>query len=230
MLYDKLAEEGPTTLYKFLRTCGDEHGEKRDCAVIACSVVTGRPYSEVHYELKKLGRRSKCGTPTEIIWKYVHAQKLVGHNISSYYEGSSIRSIGPQLPDKGKFLVFSHKHVTAIKDGIIEDWAVDRKKYTESIYLILEEGETPPKQKPLRKRSIVIDYERPTKAVHAICDIFYEDEPIPRNAQGNDRQRWGAFRAKVVAECVANGIHKSTAAVQCTKWMKDMGYYYSVMS
>jgi hypothetical protein len=224
-----IVDEGPTTLYKFLRQCGDEAGERRDCAVIACSVVTERPYSEVHYELKKLGRRAKCGTPMNITWQYLHTVGLIGHDITSFYEGSSVRSIGPQLPDKGNFFVFSHRHVSAVKDGIIEDWAVDRKKYTEAIFQIAPIGTPKPEKKTARKRSIVIDYERPTKAVHAICDIFYEDEPIPRNAQGNDRQRWGAFRAKVVAECVANGIHKSTAAVQCTKWMKDMGYYYSVM-
>lgn len=220
--------------YQFLRECGDEMGEKRDCAVIALSVVTDRPYSEIHYELKKLGRRARCGTPVPMIFALLRNYNLKGEDITGFYEGSSVRSIGPRLPSEGKFLVFSHKHVSAVRDGVIEDWAVDRKKYTETIHRIVhKDDDFVLPQKP--KRKVVVNYEQPTKAVHAICEILFEeiqDDPhtaLPTGAAANNRRWWSAFRAKVAAECEANGINKTTAAVQTTKWMADAGFYFKVM-
>lgn len=218
--------------YQFLRECGDEMGEKRDCAVIALAVVTGRPYSEIHYELKKLGRRSRCGTHRHLQTKVLDLYGLKAEDISGFYEGSSVRSVAPRLPSQGKFLVYSHKHVSAVRDGIVEDWAVDRKRYTQGIFRVVAKDEpffVP--EKP--KRKVVVNYEQPTKAVWAICDILFEEvQSEPHTSMppsGNDRRWWSTFRAKVAAECEANGIHKSTAAVQTTKWMKNEGYYFKVM-
>jgi hypothetical protein len=44
------------------------------------------------------------------------------------------------------------------------------------------------------------------------------------------RKYWSTFRAKVVAECMANGIHKTTASVQVGKWMADKGLVLGYMA
>lgn len=215
-----------------LRACGDAMGEKSDCAVIATSVVTGYAYPKVHEMYRILGRRRRCATP----WVYtlgVFAQLgLKIQDISKFYDGASIRSIVPQLPEQGKFLVRSRKHVSAVNNGVCEDWADDRKLYVQGIYQVVDIDEpiqsSPP---PPRKRTVFVDWSQPTKAVWAIADILMNDyqeiHPAPATPT---RRYWSTFRAKVVAECVNNGIHKTTASVQVGKWMAENGLHMGYMA
>lgn len=215
--------------YGFLRTVGDEMGEKRDCAVIAIAVVTGRAYTEIHERLRKLGRRTHCGTswPTQI--QVLKDCGFAVHEITGYYEGASIRSIAPQLPQEGKFLVRTHKHIAAVRDGIIEDWSEQRKLYVQSIYKVTDLDEPYPMPEK-RRRSVIVNYEKATKAVWTIADILFEEEDTSDASCLRSRQWWSTFRAKVSAECQANGINKTTAAVQVGKWMTDGGYIFKVMT
>lgn len=218
--------------YAELRAVADAMDEKRDCAVIATCVVTGYAYPKIHEMYRLFGRRARCGTP----WAYTLGVFLkLGlrlHNISKFYDGASIRSIVPQLPSKGAFLVGSRKHVSGVRDGVCEDWADDRKLYVQGIFQVVD-GDSPPDFSPpaKAKRKIIIDFEQPTKAVHIIADIFMRDEEaahaVPAIAT---RRYWSTFRAKVVAECVGNGINKTTASVQVGKWMYNNGLIMGYMA
>lgn len=202
-------------------------GEKRDCAIIATSVVTGYAYPKIHEMYRLLGRRARCATP----WVYVlgvFAQLgLKLNDISKFYDGASIRSIAPQLPSTGSFLVESRKHVSAVKDGKCEDWADDRKLYVQGIYEIVD-ADAPPNFSPPAppKRKVFIDYSQPTKAVHAIAEILMDAEP-PLVQTSPTRRSISTFRAKVVAECVNNGINKTTAQVQVGKWLRENGLHFA---
>lgn len=221
-----------------LRLIGDAMGERRDCAIIATSVVTGYAYPKIHEMYRLLGRRARCATP----WVYVlgvFAQLgLRLNDISKFYDGASIRSIVPQLPDKGSFLVSSRKHVSAVKNSVCQDWADERKLYVQGIFEVVDFDSVPNlSPPPSRKRKIFIDYSQPTKAVWTIADLLLEectdDVTSANHAPPPDmptRRYWSTFRAKVVAECVANGIHKTTASVQVGKWMADNGLHMGYMS
>jgi hypothetical protein len=238
--------------FEELRAAGDAMGERHDCAVIATCVVTGYAYPRIHEMYRVLGRRRKCATP----WVYtigVLAQMgLKLHDISKFYDGASIRSIVPQLPEQGNFFIRSRKHVSAVRKGVCYDWAEDRKLYVKGIYQIVDLDEpanlSPP---PKPKRKVFIDYSQPTKAVWAIADILFESEKKPDPAihsnpdlhsskltvhpglplhAGPSRRYWSTFRAKVVAECVNNGINKTTAAVQVGKWMTAQGLHHRFMT
>jgi hypothetical protein len=219
--------------YTDLRAVGDAMNERHDCAIIATSVVTGYPYPRVHEMYRLLGRRKRCATN----WVYivgVFAQLgLKLNDISKFYEGASIRSIVPQLPSKGKFLIRSRKHVSAVRDGVAHDWAEQRKMYVKGLYQVVDLDEPMATYAPVRKRKVFIDYSQPTKAVWAIADALYEEEDAregkPLHA-GPSRQYWSTFRAKVVAECVLNGINKTTAAVQVGKWMVGQGLHHRFMT
>lgn len=217
-----------------LRLIGDAMGERRDCAIIATSVVTGYSYPKIHEMYRLLGRRARCTTP----WVYVlgvFAQLgLRLNDISKFYDGASLRSIVPQLPDKGSFLIHSRKHVSAVKNSICQDWADERKLYVQGIFEIVDFDSVPNlSPPPARKRKVFIDYSQPTKAVHAIAEILMEEEilgkRLPNPLAVQTRRYWSTFRAKVVAECVANGIHKTTASVQVGKWMKENGLQMGYM-
>jgi hypothetical protein len=209
-------------------------GEKRDCAIIATSVVTGYSYPRLHEMYRLLGRRARCATP----WAYtlgVFAQLgLRLNDLTNFYDGASIRSIVPQLPEQGKFFVRSRKHVSAVRNGTCFDWADDRKLYVQGIYEIVDADSAPNlSPPPARKRKVYIDYSQPTKAVHAIADILMDeiisDLASPQPPALPTRRYWSTFRAKVVAECVANGIHKTTASVQVGKWMAEQGLHMGYM-
>jgi hypothetical protein len=220
-----------TFTFAELRAAGDAMGERKDCAVIATCVVTGYAYPKIHEMYRLVGRRARCGTP----WVYtigVLAQlglRLV--DISKFYDGASIRSIVPQLPSKGKFLVSSRKHVSAVIDGVCEDWADERKLYVQGIYQVVDMDDYDLPVAPAKpKRKVYIDYSQPTKAVWAIAEILLDDPTTPAAPAIPTRRYWSTFRAKVIAECVGNGIHKTTAAVQVGKWMADKGLVLGYMS
>lgn len=200
--------------------------EKSDCAIIAVAVVTGEGYPKVHEMHRKLGRRARCNTPWVYTKQVIAQLGFALHDVTHYYDGASVRSITPRLPDKGKFLIHCHKHLTGVVDGVAHDWSEQRKLYVQEIYQVTEADDVIPMPTP-RRRKVIIDYEKPTKAVWAIADILFEDEPLQTT---HTRQYWSTFRAKVVAECEANGINKNTAAVQVGKWMADNGFHMGYMT
>ncbi len=217
----------PPVLFDFayLRAVGDAMNETRDCAIIATTVVTGEGYPKIHELYKKLGRRNRCGTQFPLIHTVFDMLGFKLHPITNYYDGASVRSIAPQLPSKGKFLVRTRKHVAAIIDGAVVDWSEQRKLYVKEIYQVTDKDEPMP-MPTKRTRKVIIDYEKPTKAVWTVADILMEDELLPETYT---RKWWSTFRAKVVAECQANGINKTTASVQVGKWMADNGFRMGYM-
>lgn len=225
--------------YEDLLPVSKAMNERNDCAVIAIAVVTGNPYTLVHERFLKVGRRSRCHSTDGHIEQVLETFKLTLIDVTKFYEPSSLRTIVPQLPEQGNFLVTTRKHVSAVRKGLIQDWAEQRKLYVKGIFQVVPstsdsfQALTPP---PKRPRTVVIDYSQPTKAVHTIADIFFNDakEDMPtyniKNKNGNSRGYWSTFRAKVVAECVNNGINKTTAAVQVGKWMVNNGYHHRFMT
>lgn len=204
--------------YADLKAQGDALGDDRYCTVIATAVVMGLDFASAGKLLSVAGRRFKFGCADEVYRKVVRV-KFGLQDVTKFYEGHSIRALAPLLPDTGMYLVNSHKHVSAVRDGVLEDWSVMNKLYVKRVFKVVDKDMAQyPASPERRKRSVVVDYEKPTKAVHAVCEILYEQED---GAQPVDRRWRGMFRAKVSAECVANGINPTTAAVQTGKWFKN---------
>lgn len=214
----------PVFSYAELNAVGKAMGEHMDCSVLATCIVTGETYTKIHELYRKLGRRNGCRTGTHLTWMLLRDLGYQPHDVTHFYDGCSIRSLAPQLPSKGNFLVFVRGHVAAVRDGVLEDEPYPKKNYVKKVFQILpmEDVFFPPAP---RKRKVVVDYEKPTKAVWAIADILLEDK-----APMNSRRWWSNFRAEVVAECMANGINKTTASVQVGKWMTSEGYHMELLA
>ena len=224
----------PDFTYADLHACSVVMGERHDCAIIATCIVTDYPYPRIHEMYRLVGRRHRCYTP----WVYmVGVLAQLGYklqDVTKFYDPSSLRTIVPQLPNKGNFLVGSRKHVSAVRNGVMEDWAVERKMYVKEVFQVVDRDAPPQLTPPQRPhRHVVINFTSPTKAVHTIADLFLNDIckqtdwPDPDrggiSSLPHTRRYWSTFRAKVIAECVANGINKTTAAVQVGKWMAGKG-------
>jgi hypothetical protein len=123
------------------------HGEgRRDCTVVAMSICTGLPYATVHAALSAAGRRKGCGT-------YRHQQyvalRALGFEVREWSAAERIAMIA-SYPKKGiagltthqprrfakawaphrdkTLLLYSRGHVSAMKDGVVQDWAINRAK------------------------------------------------------------------------------------------------------
>jgi len=229
---DNIISLKPICDYKSLSHISNIYKEKNDCAVITVAAIANIHYSEAHELFRKAGRRSKCGTPMHITRKVLSQLNLSLNDVTRYFSPSSVRTIAPQLPSQGKFVIRTHKHILAVVDGVVHDWSAQRKLYTKSVYRVEsiptdldsyhENLVVTPSE--LRRETRIpcgeIDTSFPTKAVHAIAEVLFDPpSPFP-SSPTNQKQWWSTFRAKVVAECVGHGINKTTASVQCGKWIQ----------
>lgn len=208
-----------------LRAAGDAMNERHDCSIIATSVVTGYAYPRIHELYRLMGRRHRCYTPRAYMIGVFAQLGLRLVDQTKFFDPSSMRTIVPQLPNKGNFLIYASKHVAGVRDGVIHDWSEQHKLYVQQVVQVVLKEEDPSLTNPFTTlapppkppRTVVINYSKPTQAVHTIADILFSSTSSP--SISNSRRWWSTFRAKVIAECVANGINKTTAAVQTTKWM-----------
>jgi hypothetical protein len=123
------------------------HGEgSRDCTVVAISICCGVSYATAHAALKAAGRKDKRGT-------YRHQQyvaiRSLGFEVREWSAREKIEMI-MSYPKKGiagltthqprrfaaawaphrdkTLLLYSRGHVSAMKDGVVQDWAINRAK------------------------------------------------------------------------------------------------------
>lgn len=138
---------------KIYRTCvtNDYHETKQkgydlqetnDCAVVAVSVATGKPYEEVHAAMASAGRKHRSGTWDPVTWATIGAlgfkarrmdmhQELwhklpVAHQTLKHLTSHHPRRF-PGVFDSNKvYLCFSRGHVWCVKHGQNHDWSINR--------------------------------------------------------------------------------------------------------
>lgn len=102
--------------------------ERNDCVPRAVALATGADYEEVHHRMKARGRRSRCGTKSHH-WKPVVEElgfELI--DVREWFEGKTAKTLIPELPFRGVFLVWVTGHIFCVRDGQCSDWSAGRKK------------------------------------------------------------------------------------------------------
>jgi len=103
--------------------------EKGYCAVIAVSVAAQVPFGKARSLLHKQGRKQGKGTrPT---WTYLSLLAL-GYTtlpLSPFQHEwpKTLATAARVLPKKGTFLLHTRGHISCVRDGVLEDWAAERK-------------------------------------------------------------------------------------------------------
>lgn len=92
--------------------------ERNDCMVRALANTLDKPYYEVWAQLKRMGRRSRCGTPVKIGHK---AMLMYGLKLASPVRRRTTHAQFIASHPKGSYLVMSRSHAWAIKDGVVYD-------------------------------------------------------------------------------------------------------------
>lgn len=109
-----------TEAYLKATACSAEHAEKNDCTVIAVSIVTGRPYDEVHAALARHGREPGKGTNSSV---YLAVIREFGCSVipERHEHCKTVKTAERYLPRHGTFLVRTRGHVLAVRDGKVHD-------------------------------------------------------------------------------------------------------------
>lgn len=130
--------------------------ETDDCAVCAVAAVTGRPYSEVHEIMGRLGRRHRRGTPRDItrtalqllgfqmvrVWQdhFMNARMTPAQRKKQQCLTSHSADRFPGLFRHGERWMIttrSQTHISAIVDGVHCDWSRGRSLRVCDLYRIL---------------------------------------------------------------------------------------------
>ena len=103
--------------------------EKGYCAVIAVSVAAQVPFGKARSLLHKQGRKQGKGTRPD--WTYTVLKNL-GYKQTPWVAmqqpwPKTLATATRALPRKGTFLLHTRGHISCVRDGVLEDWAADRK-------------------------------------------------------------------------------------------------------
>lgn len=141
-----------TNIFSQLNNEAFAKGENNDCSVKAVALVTGSLYDVAHRALDAQGRSQRKGAYTTQIHAAIAAlgKKVVQVNprdiIALYPEPhrSVLKGITTHHPrrfdkvwPKGKYLLYSRRHVSAVIDGVLHDWAVNSARRVISVYEVV---------------------------------------------------------------------------------------------
>ena len=150
----RIETQEPSAIYKKAFEAGKEFSDEKNSAPIALSIVTGKPYDEVHAALKKHGRVDGKGTipeAQELALKdlgfeiekinYIGMADFIAEYPGVHKKLANITTHHPRrfpLPFKelGISLWFSDEHVSAFMDGKIHDHAVNNSRRVITIWKI----------------------------------------------------------------------------------------------
>ena len=110
--------------------------ERNDCALVAVALATGESYETVHRMMQVRGRRKRCRTFGQI-WKPVVEDlgfELI--DVRSWFDGKTARTLLPELPSKGTFLVRVTGHIFGVRDGQYNDWSAGKKKRVTHVWKV----------------------------------------------------------------------------------------------
>jgi len=115
--------------------------ENNYCAVIAVAVAADVSYGKARSYLFKEGR--KTGKGTYPVWTYRALAKL-GYTTAEYNGKypKTLATAARVLPKRGMFLIHTRGHISAVKDGVLQDWAAatGSRKRVLDIYEIKPKG------------------------------------------------------------------------------------------
>jgi hypothetical protein len=144
------------TEYLNVRCDSRSMNETNDCTVVAISIVCGVSYEVAHNALKTHGRKDRQGAYRGT---QLRAIESLGFHVASVYrhhikEGiiakypaphNTLQSATTHHPERFKkiwgalesnLLLFTKRHVSAYKDGVVKDWAKGKAKRVEEIWVV----------------------------------------------------------------------------------------------
>jgi len=139
------------SVYYSLNSHSARMTERSDCAVIAATALSEKPYAEVHAMFASLGRKSQTGTNWGVMakaftllgLKLIHVERE--HFLGRYPKAHRcLRNVTTHHPDRFKkvwadgnaYLFDTGRHVLAVKNGVNMDWTRGTATRVKRIYRV----------------------------------------------------------------------------------------------
>lgn len=148
----KISKLSKTEQFVSLHNTSLKINEHNDCSVKAVALFCDVPYEVAHAELKRLGRKDRCGCLDVIIRKavcnltgvtglslvdprqWVEQYPAPHHNLKSMTTYHPVRFSQVFSKIQGKYLIFVSGHVCVMIDGVIHDWSNDKAMRVQSVW------------------------------------------------------------------------------------------------
>lgn len=148
-----------TEEYKSLRDDSADHGEMRDCSVIAVAAACGVTYQAAHAALKAAGRKDNRGAtvlaieaaveslgfflkpilPIDIIAQYEGCHGRVLKSITTHHPHRK-NAVGRWWKNGRSYILITESHAAAVVDGVVHDWTSDRAFKVRIVFEVLKKA------------------------------------------------------------------------------------------
>lgn len=200
--------------------------DTNDCTVKALALLADISYEEAHKACEKIGGRTLGdGLTIKQLRKVFHE-----FGLSLHVEHVGARTVKKlivtgQVESDKRYLVGSTRHVSAVVDGKVEDWAANRKKFIDCVYQVIPNG-----VKKSKVPADVVDARKARESYHMI------KEP----QRGSARAIWDYLNENAISETTMNAFNRKgfaydiaealdikymQAYTEVNQWSKYMGLF-----
>lgn len=107
--------------YKDMKTVAESLNESNDCAVKAVTIVSSMHYSCVHSVFAQFGRRYRKTTDNVTTFRVLRELQIFVVDVTRKFKAKTVRTLARELPDEGRFLIWTSGHLLAYRNGRICD-------------------------------------------------------------------------------------------------------------
>ena len=110
--------------YEALSLVARKHYPKENnyCAVIAVAIAADVSYGKARSYLFKEGRKDGKGTYPRWTYNVLNKMGYALHGYTGNYP-KTLSTAARVLPKRGTFVILTRSHISAVKDGVLQDWA-----------------------------------------------------------------------------------------------------------
>jgi len=108
--------------YEDMKTVAKSIGESNDCAVKALTIVSDMHYSYIHALFAHFGRRHGKPTRKIITLQVLRELQVSVVDVTANFKAKTIRTLARELPEVGRFLIWTSGHMVAYRNGKICDY------------------------------------------------------------------------------------------------------------
>ncbi len=139
---------------KYTETREDAGQDWNFCGPLALSIVLDRPLPEIQKACEDFGRKDRRGTPFKIFDQVCakYGKRLVRKDAKEFLRRipkphcdvlKNVTTHHPRrfpglFPVGETYLMFTKGHVSAVKDGVVQDWAINTAKRAWRIDLVVD--------------------------------------------------------------------------------------------
>lgn len=138
--------------YQQISQVSKAFGETNDCAVKALSITTGLDYGTAHKLMAQAGREDGRGVDLDTIEEAIYRagfdyieielESILAQCKFKKPRRSVTLTQVPTHPQawQGTYMVFTKRHVSAVVNGQVEDWADGRQKRAWKVWKIVKKS------------------------------------------------------------------------------------------